>query len=259
MEHIDAIGFDLFNTLIFAQDGALEEASARLMGSLRKNGFKFDVNAFGQAYREAALHFIKSARKLGRETHNSLWISAALQNLGYPVQADDPRISRTVDAYFSAFFDYCRLIPGTRRMLDTLSGPYRLGLLSNFTHAPAAEGLIEYLGLRPFVEAVIISGEVGVRKPNPTIFDQLADALGVEKSRMIYVGDDPDSDIAGAAEAGIQPVWMTYVRDNGIPVVPGLMPDPAELPGKDIPRISNWDDLFRYLQEPLMESASPGG
>jgi len=52
---------------------------------------------------------------------------------------------------------------------------------------------------------------------------------------------------------------MTYVRDNGIPVVPGLMPDPAELPGKDIPRISNWDDLFRYLQEPLMESASPGG
>jgi putative hydrolase of the HAD superfamily len=252
MERIDAIGFDLFNTLIFAQEGALQEASKRLVGSLRKSGFEFDVNAFSQAYRKAASHFIKSARTLGRETHNSLWISAALQDLGYPVQPDDPRVSRTVEAYFSAFFDYCRLIPNTHHMLSTLEGRYRIGLLSNFTHAPAAEGLIEYLGLGPFFEAVVISGEVGVCKPNPTIFDQLVDALGVEKSKMIYVGDDPDSDIMGAAEAGIQPVWMTYVRDNGIPVVPGLTPAPEEPLGKEIPRISNWDDLFRFLKEPII-------
>lgn len=250
MENIDAIGFDLFNTLIMAQDGALQEASRRLLHGLRRNGFELDSDLFRRTYREEALHCIQWAKKAGLETHNSLWISAALQKLGYSVAPDDPRITRTVDAYFSAFFDYCRLIPGTRDMLRALKGSYRLGLLSNFTHAPAAEGLIDHLGLRPFFEAVVISGAVGVRKPHPLIFDHLVDALRVPKTRLIYVGDDPDSDISGAMDAGIRPVWMTYVRNRDIPVVPGLMPESGDLPGEDIPRISSWDELFYFLEVP---------
>ncbi len=250
MEKIDAIGFDLFNTLIMAQDGALEEASRRLLRSLRQNGFGFDSEVFRQTYRQEALRCIKWARNVGQETHNSLWISAALQKLGYAVQPEDPSISQTVEAYFSAFRDYCRLIPGTHEMLSALKTHYRLGLLSNFTHAPAAEDLIDHLGLRPFFEAVVISGAVGVRKPNPVIFDHLVYALQVEKTHLLYVGDDPDSDVSGAIAAGIRPVWMTYVRDQGIPVVPGLMPESGDPPGEDIPRISNWGGLYTLLGVP---------
>jgi putative hydrolase of the HAD superfamily len=161
MNNIKAIGFDLFNTLITADPEALGEAMQRLTGSLEKSGFKIEMDLFRKAHREAAIRFVAESRSNGKETHNRFWISAALTSLGQKVSPDDPPISRGVEAYFSAFFDYCRLIPGTLEMLGQLQGHYRLGLLSNFTHAPAVEGLLLRLGLASFFETVLVSGEIG--------------------------------------------------------------------------------------------------
>lgn len=244
MKHIAAIGFDLFNTLIIAQSGALKDAVGRLIHSLRESGLEFDPDRFQKIHREEAIAFIRRAKAQGRETHNSLWISGALNRLGHTVPPEDPCIATAVNAYFSAFFDYCELIPHTLDMLNTLHGRYRLGLLSNFTHAPAAEGLVDHLGLRPFFDTVVISGENGYRKPNPAIFDCLVEGLGISKDRMIYIGDDPESDITGAMDAGIQPVWMTYVRDNHLTAVPGYLADAGDLPAEDVLSISHWEDLL---------------
>ena len=133
-EYIKAIGFDLFNTLITADPGALGEAMQRLTGSLEESGFKLEPDPFRKAYREAAIRFVTESKASGKETHNRFWISAALTSLGQNVAPDDAAISRAVEAYFSTFFDYCRLIPKTVEMLEQLQGSYRLGLLSNFTH-----------------------------------------------------------------------------------------------------------------------------
>ncbi|MCF8143016.1 MAG: HAD-IA family hydrolase [Deltaproteobacteria bacterium] len=247
MDHIKAIGFDLFNTLIIAEAGALDEAMRRLMTGLAQNGVCPEIEPFQQAYREAALGFIRQAAKDGVETHNRFWISAALEGTGYSLSPDDPRISTAVEAYFSAFFDYCHPVPGTHAMLETLRGSYRLGLLSNFTHAPAALKLIDLLGLDDFFEVVLISGEMGFRKPHPRVFDKLAGSLGVDGGEMLYVGDDTDADIGGALSAGIQPVWFTYARDRKSPLPLGATSDPSEIPAPDIPSISSWGELPALL------------
>ena len=244
MNQIKAIGFDLFNTLIIAEPHALSDALTRLTGSLAQIGICPEFGQFKKAYREAALGFFKRANEEGKETHNRFWISAALKTLGFDVGPDDPRISPAVDAYFSTFLDFCHPIPGTMEMLETLKGEYRLGLLSNFTHAPAAEKIIDHMGLRSFFDVVLISGQIGYRKPHPIVFRRLIEALGVDGGETLYVGDDPEADINGALRAGIQPIWFTYARDRKSLLPPGVMSDQVEIEDDKVPEISNWKELF---------------
>ena len=247
MKQIKAIGFDLFNTLITMDPQALDEAMNRLLTSLEENDLALDHETFKQAYWESTIRFLKEARQNGRETHNSFWISEALETLGYKLPPDDPRIIRAVDDYFSAFLPYCRHIPGTIEMLESIKDRYGLGLLSNFTHAPAAIGIIEEMDLRPFFDVVLVSGELGYRKPHPLVFSKLTDQLGVEKNQILFVGDDPEPDITGAQQAGLLPVWMTYVRDHDISFVPGYFSQYDEGPDSNVLRISNWNELLALL------------
>jgi len=129
-------------------------------------------------------------------------------------------------------------------MLTTLRQNYRIGLLSNFTHPPAASQIIAELDLEPFFDVVLISGDLGYRKPHLSVFEALVDQVGVEKEEIVFVGDDPEADVAGALRAGLQPVWTTYVRDNNISPAPGVVGKGQTAPDPTVPRISNWEDLL---------------
>jgi putative hydrolase of the HAD superfamily len=249
MPRIKAIGFDLFNTLLTIDPRALEDGVERLMASLAASGIPVKEESFRDAYRESALRFMYETRLDGRETHNRFWISAALMSQGYQVEPDDPRIAAAVTAYFSAFMGRCLLIPGTLEMLETLMGSYRLGLLSNFTHPPAIRDIIDSLGLTPRFDVVLISGELGYRKPHPLVFQHLIHGLGVKRDQILYVGDDPESDIMGATQAGIRPVWFTHVRDNKIPSARGIAGMAAQEPDGDVTRISEWAALLSLLEK----------
>jgi putative hydrolase of the HAD superfamily len=247
MNSVKAIGFDLFNTLITIDPGAMPEAFNRLAASLKESGLLPEKDSFKKAYRESALRFMAETKVDGRETHNRFWISEALNTLGQRISPDDESIARAVDAYFSTFYDYYRLIPGTEEMLERISLNYRVGLLSNFTHAPAVMRLLELTGLAPFFDITLVSGAIGFRKPHPMVFQMLVERLDVEKDYILYVGDDLGPDVMGAQKAGIRPVWMTYVQDHKLPVLPGLGSGPDNLPGSSVPRVSDWNDLLALL------------
>ena len=247
MHRIRAIAFDLFNTLITVEPQTLDDANKRLFASLSEDGFKLDADSFRRAHRQAALRHIEHCRKDGRETHNRFWIRDALEEQGYPVSPEDRRIAAAVKAYFSAFLDHCRLVPRTKEMLTALRASYRLGLLTNFTHGPAARMLLSHVGLVPFFKVVIISGELGYRKPHPLPFEELVKHLGVETHEAVYVEDDPEPDIQGARQAGLHPVWTTYVRDHQIPYAAGALSSEQPDPEPDVPRISSWEDLLALL------------
>jgi putative hydrolase of the HAD superfamily len=244
MQNIKAIGFDLFNTLITMEFQALEDALSRLTNSLRGNGFAIEHTAFVRAHSEAVLEFLEQTKRDGKESHNRFWISTALAKLGHEVSPDDPHISAAVETYFSAFIQYARLIPGTKEMLTILRQRYRIGLLSNFTHPPAASQIIAELDLEPFFDTVLISGDLGYRKPHLSVFEALIDRVGAEREEIAFVGDDPEADVEGALRAGLQPVWTTYVRDNNITPAPGVVGKGQTVSDPTVPRISNWEDLL---------------
>ncbi|MCF8060916.1 MAG: HAD family hydrolase [Deltaproteobacteria bacterium] len=249
MRPIQAVGFDLFNTLITVERGALEDAVGRLVQSLVASGLAVDGARFVEDHRSAALRFIEETRRDGRETHNRFWIQAALEVQGVLVSPEDPRIAEGVEAYFSAFLDHVRVIPGTLEMLETVGQRYRVGLLSNFTHTPAARAILEAVGLAPHFEVCVISGEIGFRKPHARAFEALLSELGVASPDMLYVGDDPEADVAGGLQSGLRPVWSTYVRDRGMPFAPGYDPGDQDLGESGVPRISDWADLIALLDE----------
>ena len=247
MKEIKAIGFDLFNTLIYANPHTLDEALKRLVSSLIKDDINLDPEIFKSAHEKAAAQHIKQARQSGRETHNRFWISTALQDCGYSIDPDDPIIARAVEKYFSAFPENCNLIPDTLEMLELLKKHYHLGLLSNFTHASAALDIINTLKLRPFFQILLISGDLGWRKPHPNVFKELKERMGFRGEEMIYIGDDPEPDIIGAKTAGINPVWMTFIRDNPISTSPRLLPTSSIQNDQEVPSFSSWKEFLAYL------------
>lgn len=79
----------------------------------------------------------------------------------------------------------------------------RLSVVSNFDQR--LPGLLEGLGLRPWLETVVISSTAGAAKPSPVPFQQALAALALKAEQVWHVGDS-DEDVLGAAAAGIQAV-----------------------------------------------------
>ena len=236
------------NTLITVEPHALDVALSRLIKTLNLEGIPIDKNQFIEAHRKAAISFLEQTKKTGRETHNSLWISKALKDLGYEYAPGSPQVRAAIESYFSAFTQYCRLIPGTLQMLRSLGHHYSLGMLSNFTHPPVARRIIKQLGMAELFDVILISGEIGFRKPHPLVFQMLLEELKVGKNELIYIGDDPEVDIEGALRSGIRPVLTTYVKDNNIAYAPGILSHGNKQVEAQIKTISGWQDLMELIR-----------
>jgi putative hydrolase of the HAD superfamily len=248
MTDIKAIGFDLFNTLIVIEPDTLVHAMQRMLKSLKGNGFSIEDSSYIRDYKNAASIYVALARKNGIETHNSIWVSHVLNSYGINILPDDERICRAVEDYFSAFYDRVSIIPDTIETLKTLKKTYSLGLLSNFTHAPAAREILARTGLAPCFDTILISGELGYRKPNSIAFEELIKGLAVEKEKIIFTGDDPEPDIHGASKAGLTPVWFTYIIDHNVPVIRGTIQSEIIEPEIQVPRASSWKQFISILK-----------
>ena len=91
----------------------------------------------------------------------------------------------------------------------------RLGVISNFDRR--LYDVLLHLGVRDAFEHVIISSEVGVRKPAARIFLEAVRRFGVSSQEILHVGDDPELDVLGALSAGLQAFLAggekTYLAD----------------------------------------------
>lgn len=104
----------------------------------------------------------------------------------------------------------------------------RLGLVTNaYQTMWMREQELERLGLDPALfDSRISSADVGYLKPHPAIFERVLADLGVKPAEAVFVGDNPESDIAGAQSTGMQTVLR--VNDNRPPLISGLIvPDAA--------------------------------
>ena len=96
-------------------------------------------------------------------------------------------------------------------VLRTLHCSKKLALVSNFDHPPHVHSVLNKLGLTHFFDSVVISAEVGVKKPDPQIFDSALEQTGMKPKEIIYVGDTAD-DTEAARAAGIVPLLIQ--REN---------------------------------------------
>ncbi len=82
-----------------------------------------------------------------------------------------------------------------------------LGLITNGQHALQYKKLT-LTGLRYVFDEIVVSGDVGVEKPDREIFEIACEKLGIETREAVYVGDNRKNDVDGAAGAGMRTVWL---------------------------------------------------
>jgi putative hydrolase of the HAD superfamily len=114
-----------------------------------------------------------------------------------------------------------------------LRARYRLGLLSNFDDAATGHEIMHDTGVRELFDLVVISAEVGMRKPNLLIFEHTSRALGLEPHEILFVGDTPHEDVIGAKRAGMAVAWINKHRKpfpEGIAEPDLVINDLGELP-----------------------------
>jgi putative hydrolase of the HAD superfamily len=249
MPTVKGIGFDLFGTLVLQERFSFEQCIDALHHSLVTSGFALEKGPFLQVYREANRRLIDQATADGRETHNRLWVAGALQAIGHAVAPTDACIEAAVSAYFEPFIKSCRLIPGTYEMLESLNGQYQIALVSNFTHPPAVAEILERVGIARFFGEILISGELGFRKPHPVVFAELRRRLCMEAAEIVFVGDELQADVIGAQEAGMRTVWMTYRQRLERPSPLGQFLGISEHMGEIRPDhvVENWSEFLALL------------
>jgi FMN phosphatase YigB (HAD superfamily) len=115
--------------------------------------------------------------------------------------------SQTAQALSRAFLDSCRrCLRQNAAILARLARRYRLGVITNF-YGSAARLLAEE-GLADYLTAVVDSAAVGLRKPDPAIFQAALRELDLTPEQAAYVGDSYGQDIRPAKQAGLITVWL---------------------------------------------------
>lgn len=84
---------------------------------------------------------------------------------------------------------------------------YKLGLVSN-GKSPFQENNFYALGLREYFSTIIVSEAVGIRKPDPQIFEYACKELSYSPNECIFVGDNPKADIEGVKKVGMQTIFF---------------------------------------------------
>ncbi len=205
---IKAVAFDLIGTLVKIEEKE-ELALNNLYETLKKFGFKKDFLLFKKFYDGAALKYLNFRKTTEKEVHNKVWLKEALINLGFDKAFEEEILEESIKAYFKPYIESIKIPKEVYETLPILKKSYKIGLISNFTDPPTIYEILKKGDLMKFFDSIVISGEVGWRKPNPILFLKLAASLNLSAREIIFVGDDPNYDVKGAKSAGMIAVLVT--------------------------------------------------
>lgn len=207
-----AVVFDLDDTL--AVTAGDRSALLRAAADRADVPLTFDREAYLDAHREHS----------GAESRLPVFESL--------VGPDAPELTRT---YREAIGESIAPVEGAESVLADIRKRYRVGLLTDGPGETQRDKL-RRLGWEDAFDAVVVTGPIGAPKPDRRAFEAIAAELGVDSAAAVYVGNDPERDIAGAAAAGFKTVQVCYgdgpepspeadatIRREALASLPGLV------------------------------------
>ena len=167
-----AVIFDFIGTLTEVQDHSIEEFVKKTYESLIDDGFQIDRKGFMEVFYQIYQKYRRIRYEKLVEVSNCGWIAETLNQLGFAAKPDDGAVRKAVNIAFQSYFQSLKARHCATRTLKKLSGVYALGLVSNFTYAPVIYAGVRKLGFSLYFNSILISDDVGWRKPNPRIFEE---------------------------------------------------------------------------------------
>lgn len=182
-------------------------------------------------------HEVWTRRSGSAPERSAVPLSAVQEKLWWKALVRDVFAGDRPFADFDAFFEelHARFAePGEWRVYpDVLPALTRLrsagvavAVVSNWD--ARLDALLGRLGLRDAFHAVVISGAVGVSKPDPGIFGLAVRELGTEADATVHIGDSLHDDVHGALGAGLSAVWLRRAgaagsAPDGVPIAANLV------------------------------------
>jgi FMN phosphatase YigB (HAD superfamily) len=88
---------------------------------------------------------------------------------------------------------------------------YRRAITANVIESTlGARNILANTGLKEYFDTIVISGELGIEKPDRRIFEAALKALGVKAEDAVMIGNRVDTDIVGANRSGMVSVWFKW-------------------------------------------------
>ncbi|MCI0547847.1 MAG: HAD family hydrolase [Candidatus Rokubacteria bacterium] len=216
---LDAVLFDLFDTLVLFErerlpliqvnGRAVHSTAGVLHGVLasRVPGIGFP------AFAEALLGSWQEAERIRDTTHREVSAPERFDMLFRRLGREAAGLpTGTVEALLAAHMhELLRAVvfpPHHRQLLRDLRARHRIALVSNFDYTPTARLVLEQGQVADLFDVVIVSADVGWRKPKAVIFDEALRHVGIAAPRALFVGDRIDIDVAGAQAVGMRTAWV---------------------------------------------------
>ena len=203
-----AVLFDVGDTLLYVPEDPHKRAleSVQQLGRVALHDYKLAIARVQTEWQDAG----------GLPEHEDLpetWVGhtrRALELLGFG--GDSAAAASVIEHSFLK--DGWELYPETVEALSQLhQRGIRMGVVSNWP--PSLAATLEAAGLKQYFEVVVASGVVGYAKPRPEIFRVAQRHMELEPTDTLFVGDNFNLDIEGAAAVGMPSVLID--RENRFP------------------------------------------
>jgi HAD superfamily hydrolase (TIGR01549 family) len=220
---ISTILFDFSGTLV---DGKLDVSGCRhaVVELLKSKGYPVSATSYDFSM-ECALRERRISRLTNREMSFDEVERKTLVSLG--ITPTQQLVNEIEDLEFEHYT--WRIRDGARHVLKELLRNYRLGLISNSVSDAPIRVLREETLLR-FFEQVVLSKDVGYRKPNPRIFNYSLKRLGVRAKEAVFVGDSYVQDVLGAKRVGMKTIWLADEKNDSNSGFDGVAETMDEVP-----------------------------
>ena len=169
-------------------------------------GLRWDAGALDRAFANWWKQMpARSATGLPREDDDKGWWRELVDHVIEDVAPATHELDR--DNFFEIAYEHFaeagvwQLYPEVVEVLEILHPRFELAVLSNFDGR--LRMILENLGISKFFRHVCISSELGADKPDPLIYRRALEVAQIQADEALHVGDDPERDWKGAAEAGL--------------------------------------------------------
>lgn len=203
MTEITDIFFDLDHTLWdFDKNSGLTFKKI-----FKEQDIEIDIHKFLEVYEPINLEYWRLYRdeKIGKVELRYKRLKTTFNKLNFKIS--DELINKISEDYITYLPMFNHLLDGAKDLLDYLKDKYNLHIITNgFEEVQKIK--LEKSQINDYFNVVVTSESVGVKKPNPKVFEFALKEANVSANKSIMIGDSLEADVLGALAVGISPIHL---------------------------------------------------